>query len=164
MMERLLLEEFGPEIVYIKGKHNTVADAISRLDIGPIPSEHENWMMFSRCWCHYTMQEESAIDTSAYQEVMNLVFANRSKEDVIYLLTVREIAEAQKLDASLKTMKDQYSTHLLESTELLCKDGKMIIPKDLQHRAVSWYHHYLQHPGYTRLEETLHAAMYWKGM
>ena len=34
----------------------------------------------------------------------------------------------------------------------------------LQHRAVSWYHHYLQHPGHTRLEETLRAAMYWKGM
>ncbi|KAL3784137.1 hypothetical protein HJC23_005795 [Cyclotella cryptica] len=85
---RLLLEEFGPEIVYIKGIHNTVADAISRLDIGPMPSEHENWMTFTKCWCHYTMQEESAIDTSAYQEEMNLVFANRSEEDVIYPLTV----------------------------------------------------------------------------
>jgi hypothetical protein len=29
---RLLLEEYGPEIIYIKGIHNTVADAISRLD------------------------------------------------------------------------------------------------------------------------------------
>jgi hypothetical protein len=32
---RLLLEEFAPEIVYIKGIHNTVADAISRLDYNP---------------------------------------------------------------------------------------------------------------------------------
>eukprot|EP00804_Cyclotella_cryptica_P022875 CCRYP_005078-RA/>CCRYP_005078-RA protein AED:0.09 eAED:0.31 QI:0/0/0/1/0/0/2/0/321 len=107
---RLLLEEFGPEIVYIKGIHNTVADAISRLDIGPIQSEHKNWMTFTKCWCHYTMQEESVIDTSAYQEEMNLVFANHSEQDVIYPLTVQEIAEAQKLDASLKTLKDQYST------------------------------------------------------
>jgi hypothetical protein len=29
---RLLLEEYGPEIVYIRGIHNTVADAISRLE------------------------------------------------------------------------------------------------------------------------------------
>eukprot|EP00804_Cyclotella_cryptica_P005188 CCRYP_014239-RA/>CCRYP_014239-RA protein AED:0.39 eAED:0.26 QI:0/0/0/1/1/1/2/0/242 len=72
---RLLLEEFGPKIVYIKGTHNTVANVISRLDIGPIPSDHENWMTFSKYWCHYTMQEESAIDTSAYQEEMNLVLA-----------------------------------------------------------------------------------------
>eukprot|EP00804_Cyclotella_cryptica_P010883 CCRYP_008785-RA/>CCRYP_008785-RA protein AED:0.45 eAED:1.00 QI:0/-1/0/1/-1/1/1/0/154 len=83
------------------------------------------------------MQEESAIDTSAYQEEMNLVFAHRGEEDVIYPLTVREIAEAQKLDASLKTLKDQYSTQLVESTEILCKDGKVVIPKELQHHAVS---------------------------
>ena len=29
---RLILEEYGPEIFYIKGIDNTVADAISRLD------------------------------------------------------------------------------------------------------------------------------------
>jgi hypothetical protein len=40
----------------------------------------------------------------------------------------------------------------------------MIIPKPLQQRAVLWYHHYLQHPGHTRLEETMKATMYWKGM
>jgi hypothetical protein len=34
---RLLLEQYGPEIVYIKGIHITVADALLRLDIGPVP-------------------------------------------------------------------------------------------------------------------------------
>ena len=32
---RLLLEEFGPVIEYIKGVDNTVADAISRLEYDP---------------------------------------------------------------------------------------------------------------------------------
>jgi hypothetical protein len=32
---RLLLEEFSPEIAYLKGIHITVADAISRLDYNP---------------------------------------------------------------------------------------------------------------------------------
>jgi hypothetical protein len=40
----------------------------------------------------------------------------------------------------------------------------MIIPKPLQRCAVLWYHHYLQHPGHTQLEETVKATMYWKGM
>ena len=30
---RLVLEEFGPELVYLKGERNIVADALSRLDI-----------------------------------------------------------------------------------------------------------------------------------
>jgi hypothetical protein len=32
---RLLLEDYGPKIVYIKGIHNTAADAISRLEYDP---------------------------------------------------------------------------------------------------------------------------------
>ncbi len=100
-------------------------------------------MTFTKYWCHYTTQEESDINTFAYQAEINLAFANCSEEDIIYPLTIRENAEAQKLDARLKKRKDQYSTQLVESTELLCKDGKMVIPTALQHCAVSWYHHYL---------------------
>jgi ribonuclease HI len=103
---RLLLEEFGPEIVYIKGIHNTVADAISRLDFGPIQNNKNNWMTFTKCWCHNTTQEESVPNTSAHQDQMNLVFANRSEEDAIYPFTVREIAQAQKFDVSLEKLTD----------------------------------------------------------
>ena len=49
---RLLLEEYGPEIVYIKGIHNTVAYAISRLEYYPSINQmstsdsiqKQNWM------------------------------------------------------------------------------------------------------------------------
>jgi hypothetical protein len=40
----------------------------------------------------------------------------------------------------------------------------LIIPTSLRHRAVSGYHHYLQHPGHSCLEETMRSLMYWKGM
>ncbi len=49
---RLPLKEFDPKIVYIKGAHNTVTNAITCLDFGPIPSEQENWMKFTKYWCH----------------------------------------------------------------------------------------------------------------
>ena len=52
---RLQLEEFGPKVVHIKGIYNTVADAISRLDFGPVQDEKANWMTFTKCWCHYIM-------------------------------------------------------------------------------------------------------------
>jgi hypothetical protein len=53
---------------------------------------------------------------------------------------------------------------LFEDTKLLCKNGKVIIPTSPWHRAVSWYHHYLQHPGHSCLEETMRSVMYWKGI
>ena len=50
-------------------------------------------------------------------------------------------------------------------TEVLVKDkSRLVIPKVLQAKALQWYHHYLQHPGETRLEETLVAVMYWPGL
>jgi hypothetical protein len=51
---RLLLEEYGPEIIHIKGIHNTVADAISHLDYCPVQNTRETWMTFTQCWCYYT--------------------------------------------------------------------------------------------------------------
>jgi hypothetical protein len=53
---------------------------------------------------------------------------------------------------------------LIEDTKVLCKNGKLVIPASLQHRAVAWYHHYLQHPGHSRLEETMRFVINWKGM
>ncbi len=47
---------------------------------------------------------------------------------------------------------------------VLCKHHKIVIPQDLQHCAFKWYHHYLQHPGNTRLGETLWFTVYSKGM
>eukprot|EP00804_Cyclotella_cryptica_P019249 CCRYP_006145-RA/>CCRYP_006145-RA protein AED:0.47 eAED:0.41 QI:0/0/0/0.5/1/1/2/0/578 len=73
---RLLLEEYGPKIVHIKGIHNTFADAISRLDSGPTQDDNANWMTFTKCWCHYTEHASSAESTSDHQESINLVFAN----------------------------------------------------------------------------------------
>jgi hypothetical protein len=44
----------------------------------------------------------------------------------------------------------------------LCKNDKLIIPASLRHKAVSWYHHYLQHPGHSHLKEMMRSVMYWK--
>jgi hypothetical protein len=153
--------------MYIKGIHNTVADAISRLDHGPVQEDRSTMMTFAQCWCHFTSGQEESTSPSAYtQDSMNLVFANRDDEDAIYPLTTTEIAESQKHNIELNTMtyKYGYTTQLVENTKVLCKNGKMIIPTSLQQRAVAWYHHYIQHHGNMCLKETLHLSMYWKGL
>eukprot|EP00804_Cyclotella_cryptica_P023782 CCRYP_011156-RA/>CCRYP_011156-RA protein AED:0.40 eAED:0.51 QI:0/0/0/1/0/0/3/0/266 len=156
----LLLEEYGPEIVYIKGIHNTVADAISRLDFGPTNDVKENWMTFTKCWCYYTMQSEEDPSPAQHSDLMNF------RRECDLSPDSSEIAAAQQTDKMLDKLSllEAYKPQLVENVQVLCKDGKLVIPQELQQRAVQWYHHYLQHPGTTRLEETLRAAMYWKGL
>ena len=158
---RLLLEEYGPEIIYIKGIHNTVADAISRLEIIPrtLKQEKQNWMIRTKLWCRTKCSHKMEKD-----EIFNYVFAHRNDDKEIFPLTVEEIAQAQKKDKSIQKDKDKYENILVENTYVLCKDRRLVIPKKLQYRAIAWYHHYLQHPGHTRLEETLKKAMYWTDM
>jgi hypothetical protein len=171
---QLLLEEFA-----------TVADAISQLDYNPevIPTSKFNystfgiqakgdtivkWKAFSKLWHCYNGNNPG----NETQECnLNEVFANYSKEEEIFPLTTPEIAEAQKANSKLKycfrcnaIIDNGLEVKLVDDTYVVCKDGKMIIPKPLQRRAVLWYHHYLQHPGHTRLEETMKATMYWKAM
>jgi hypothetical protein len=98
----------------------------------------------------------------------NLVFAHHEEEVTIYPLTIIEIAEAQHKDQELKVyykknaQMPQKDTcfHLIEDIKVLCNNCKIIIPASLRQRVVSWYHHYLQHPGLLHLEETMRSMMY----
>jgi hypothetical protein len=128
----------------------------------------QQWKSFAHHWRSYN---EASTPTQAPCFHMNEVFVNRSDEDEIYPLTTAEFAAAQWADASLKhlfkcnAVIDQgLEIKLIENMTCVCKDGWLVIPKPLQVHAVKWYHHYLQHPGHTRLEETMNTAMYWKGI
>ncbi len=90
------------------------------------------------------------------------MFATHEEEDEICPLTIIEIAKAQKersnqkiyYKQNAKTPEKGMSFQLIENTKVLYQEDRIVIPASLQHRAVSWYHHYLQHPGHSRLEET----------
>ena len=174
---RLLIEEFGPEIIYIKGVDNTVADAISRLDYNPNLnrhaddeelkklSKHEKWsnfLLLSSCY------DAMLSDTSneSYSFNYSQTFTNNSSDDEIYPLTVTEIADVQRLDPSWKIFFDKkdpkgkiYEMIIDETEVLVYKDSRLVVPKILRARAMQWHHHYLQHPGSLRLKETLATVM-----
>jgi hypothetical protein len=179
------LEEYTPEIIYIKGIHNTVADAILQLEYDPklnttneythamlgVKPEELSVQQWKSSVHHWRSYNETSTPTQAHCFHLNEVFANCSDEDEIYPLPTVEIAAAQRADASLKHLfkfnavsEQGLEIKLIEKTTCVCKDGWLVIPKPLQVRAVKWYHHYLQHPGRTHLEETMNTAMYWKGM
>jgi hypothetical protein len=74
---------------------------------------------------------------------LNTVFANHSEEDDIYPLTTVEIAQAQRADASIKHLFKHNAVFdkglevkLIENTLCVCKEGRLVIPKPLQRRAI----------------------------
>jgi hypothetical protein len=125
--------------------------------------------MCSKFWSCYNETQGDPDKTNTIQ--MNQIFASPSEEDEIYPLTVKEIVEAQKANNKLKhlfksnaVLDKGLELQFIENESCICHKGRIVTPKPLQSCAVMWYHHYLQHPGHTCLEETMKAATYWKGM
>lgn len=152
MRWRLILEEYNPELKYIKGEENVVADALSRLDLDdaiPLPSVHE---------------------ANAMAECFNndgLEFPSQH-----YPLHMSTISHYQQQDKPLLKLIENntlYSKKTFNSSDkvytvIMFKTDRIVVPTKLQRRAVEWYHTTLMHPGETRTEATIAQHFYWKGL
>jgi hypothetical protein len=116
---RLLLEEYRPKIVYIKGIHNTIADTVSRLEYDPSVNQtaesfhmtkvrnrksyqKQSWMTVSKNWCQLDIDSDNLDSYTDKHDDWNLVFAHHKEEDKIYPLTLTEMADVQRKDQELK--------------------------------------------------------------
>jgi hypothetical protein len=88
--------------------------------------------------CYNKTQDLDEINTIE----MNHVFANRSKEEEIFALTVNKIVAAQKADPILKhcfkrnaVLEKGVELQLVENEICICDKGRLVIPKPLQWRA-----------------------------
>ena len=145
MRWRLILEEFGPEIKYIKGENNVVADAISRLEM------------------------------SDSQEILNISelygYDDEDLPDSAYPICYKDISKAQKTDAKLSQNIVSHKYYTLDNFcggdqnhRLIFWNSKICLPAVLQQKTVYWYHEMLCHPGETRTEHTLCNFFDWKGL
>ena len=149
MRWRLILEEYGPELIYLKGETNIVADALSRLDISTtkdVPTQESN------------MAECLGMDSD-------------DLSDDAYPLTYKHIMQEQQKDKTLladlkKNPRLTLKTYRGGGKErsLITFDEKIVIPQSLQQRTVQWYHQQLCHPGETRTEETIRQHYTWKNL
>ncbi len=115
---RLLLEEYRPQFVYIKGIHNTVADAVSRLEYDPSVNQtaesfhttkvrnkqsHQRqcWMTVSKNCCKLDIDSDNQYSYTDKHDDWNLVFVHH-KEWMRYTLLLLQIADAQGKDQELK--------------------------------------------------------------
>ena len=53
---------------------------------------------------------------------------------------------------------------VINDVELLTYNKKIYVPSSLRKDVLYWYHHYLQHPGATRMEKPLGSVVYWPNM
>ncbi len=151
---------------------NKTAESFHTMKVRNNSSQRQCWMTVSKNWCKLDIDSDNLDSYTDKHEDWNLMFAHHKEEERVYLLTLSEIADAQRKDQELKAYFKKNSImpqkdmgiQLIEDTKVLCKNEKVIIPTSLHQWAVKWYHHYLQHPGHSRLEETMRSVTYWKGM
>ena len=132
----LILEDFGPELKYIKVENSVLANAISCLDM------------------------------SDNQEILNISELYGYNDDDLpdndYPILYRDIAKAQKIDAKLKQKIVSHKDYTLENFyggdqnhRLIFRNSNIYLPTALQKKTVDLYHEMLYNLGETRTEHTI---------
>jgi hypothetical protein len=120
----LIVEEYGPNIVYLPGKRNIIADALSCL-----PKLKET-------------QDESTFleEIFAFDDQLNA-----------FPIPFDIISKAQFTDNKIQqhvTNNDpDFKTRILQRAPLVYFKKKIAIPTSLRSRVLTWYHENLLHPG-----------------
>ena len=148
MRWRLILEEYGVALTYVKGTTNIVADALSRL------SRLED-VNFHACVPNNDLAE--------------LFLNERADDALIYPLDLVLIDKEQQKDTALLRKLQAGTPHLQTKTfrggvQVICQDDLIYIPKTLQARVTEWYHLMLCHSGTTRTEATIKQHLTWPGL
>ena len=152
MRWRLFIEEYTPDLKYIKGEKNVVADALSRLEL----------------------QHEPMHEAYFTEELRAFLYALEAHdiEEFAYPLSYKTLGQAQAKDKELikrfKSKKHHYKIQNFAAAdkkiELICYKDKIVVAKSLQKHVVDWYHNYLGHPGINRTEETIAQHLWWPNM
>jgi RNase H-like domain found in reverse transcriptase/Reverse transcriptase (RNA-dependent DNA polymerase)/Integrase zinc binding domain/Retroviral aspartyl protease len=135
---RLLIEEYGPRIIYIKGVNNVVADSLSRMPLLPEPTTNEN-------------------------KLIDQLFATND----LFPLAFQVIADAQHNDSRLQQkLRDNpdYEQRIIRKHVIIYYRNKIVVPLSLQPQLLDWYHTFLLHPGSTRMFETISQHFTWNNL
>ena len=156
MRWRLILEEYGPELLYIKGEDNIVADALSRMDL--IDDTVHNEPTTGRL-SNDVMSELYANDQALLADAYPLRNSN------VHRL---QLEDADLVRLSTQNTSGKYGTRILresdEDLSLITYKDRICVPKKLQRITAEWYHGLLMHPGSSRTLATLQVYYYWKSM
>ena len=148
LRQRLVLEEYGAQVKYIKGEKNVVADSLSRLPI------------YEEC--------NSIREADGNQECLlnRRVFEDQTPCPISY----NNIKMAQQADKKIKELlqKEEFSLKDYGDFKLVVRHQndkiRIVIPQVLQQDLMDWFHECLSHPGQRRMYNTMALYYTWKGM
>ena len=139
------IEEFGPELKYIKVENNVAADALYCLDM----NDNQDNLNISELYGY----NDNNIINNAYP--------------ILYC----DISKSQKSDAKLQQKIVPHKDYTLDTfrgddqnPRLICRNRKICLPTKLQRKTVDCYHKMLCNPGETRIEHTIRQNFYWRGL
>jgi hypothetical protein len=153
---RMVIEDFAPEIVYIPGAKNIVPDAMSRLaksdtielNTFNLIEEHDKFA-FANYLASTKIDKQTNCNLSEKHSIVELseLFVVDELLYDIYPLNFKLIEKEQvHHDTKLIDFASNHSEYTLEafhgggkSRQLLCKNGKIVIPHSLQHPVADWY-------------------------
>jgi hypothetical protein len=137
----LIVEEYGPKIVYLPGKCNIIADVLSRL---PKLDELHDELAF--------LEEIFALD----------------EQTNAFPITFDVISKAQLADKKIQqciTNNDpDFDTRIIQRAPLVYFKGKIAIPTNLRFRILTWYHENLLHPGANQMFHTISQHFTWPSL
>jgi hypothetical protein len=153
---RLLLEEFGPEYVHVKGEDNVVADALSRMDMeartpetderaSEVASEAKGDSKSAKhiiSYCLFQLERDDG-KSDIHSDHESLAECLATREDAQfeeYLLSPRLIAKEQEQDKELQEgmikTPEAYSKVTMEGAEVTTVNKKWSYPS--HYEGVLW--------------------------
>ena len=144
----MVLEEYGPELVYIKGHDNVVADALSRLDLLP---EADETIKPDIKLHDFTNIYRDELSEDAFPLRMSTISAKQEKDT--------QLQRAANKSDSPFTRKKVRGGRM--SYNIIHMNEKIYVPTRLRKRVMKWYHEMLLHPGMTRMTKTIQMHFTW---
>jgi Integrase zinc binding domain/RNase H-like domain found in reverse transcriptase len=153
MRWRLIIEEYAPEFIYLKGEHNIVADALSRLELDGSTTTSDEIHDIQYLADHFALDDDDLPDDAFPLQYKQIALHQRKDKDLMSKLHTTSTGYQLKAFCGGGKKRD-----------LICCNDKIVIPSTLQKRVVEWYHSVLSHPGETRTEQTLRQYLWWNNL
>jgi hypothetical protein len=122
---QLIVEEYGPKIVYLPGKRNIIADALSRLP--KLDEPHDESAFLEEI---FALNEQTDAFPIAFDVISKAQLANN------------------KIQQCITNNDPDFETRIIHRAPLVYFKGKFAIPTNLHFCILTWYHetYFIQAP------------------